>query len=48
MLPNGRFHALVLHLVSSIAHKEASEPTIIASKSSMGEKKNQRKAIEAM
>lgn len=38
MQPNGRLHALVQHPASSIAHKEASEPTNITSKSSMKKK----------
>jgi len=43
MLPNGRLRASALHPVSSIAHKEVSEATIIMSKSSK-KKKNRRKA----
>jgi len=35
MLPNGRLHALVLHPVSSIARKVASEQTKTMSKSSI-------------
>jgi hypothetical protein len=44
MLPNGRFHAWVLHPVSSIAHKEVSEATIITSKSSKKKKIKEKKA----
>jgi hypothetical protein len=44
MLPNGRFHALVLHLVSSIAHKEASEPMIITHQSQVRKKKKTKKS----
>ena len=46
MQPNDILHALVLHPVSSIAHKEASEPANITSKSSSKKKKTYRQSCK--